>query len=295
MKNDGCGCCSGCLIVLAVFLPIAIIVGTIIALIKSIPSNKKEVEVEEIEEEERKKAKCCICNDPSDGDTICSSCYECSKVIKKELPFEKTKNYDAVNKYYEELMIDAIVSDTQKEREAACLKLLALEDILDEKYKKPAINKTIDFFYDLKYSEKDSLFKKYNLKKRGKSKEKEDKYDPNHKRYKSEDGHIVRSKGEREIDNFFYKNNIDHVYEKFYKHPKSGETFLPDFYLPEYNLYIEYFGKYGDENYDKDRDKKIPMYQSDYSINFEYLTYEDDYNVTEKLKSICKKYSIPFK
>ena len=300
MDNNGCGCAASCLpflLVLTISFPIIIVMLIINGVSKDMDEKaKREKEEQEraAEAERRSKTKCHICDQPSDGDIICDSCFNCSQVIKKELPFNKTKDYDKINEFYEEQMLKAIKAEKETERESAFLKLLALEDILDEKYEKSKWNKTISFFDEVKSTtNKEQLVKKYNLKEHCDSKENE--YDPNYKRYKCEDGDIVRSKGEREIDNFLYRNNIDHQYETFYKHPVRNKITRPDFYLPKYNLYIEYFGRYGDPSYDKNREEKIPMYQSDYSINFEYLTYEDDYNVTEKLESICRKYSIPYK
>ena len=43
------------------------------------------------------------------------------------------------------------------------------------------------------------------------------------------------------IDNELYRAKIFHEYEKKYK-GLDGKYYYPDFYIPEYNLYIEYFG-----------------------------------------------------
>ncbi len=109
-----------------------------------------------------------------------------------------------------------------------------------------------------------------------------------------QDGEYVRSKSERDIDDFFFQNKIWHIYEPTYIEPKTKKKHYPDFYLPDYNLYIEYFGMTTPEYLEK-RDRKITMYLSDKSINFEYLTQADDNNIYEKLKDICLKYSIPTK
>lgn len=61
----------------------------------------------------------------------------------------------------------------------------------------------------------------------------------------TEKGEMVRSGGERKIANYFIKNNIDYVYETtlykrnaFRRYPFA----LPDFYLPKYKVYVEYWG-----------------------------------------------------
>jgi hypothetical protein len=57
-----------------------------------------------------------------------------------------------------------------------------------------------------------------------------------------DDGRRVRSRAEALISNFFYNNKIRSVYEKTVYYEENGEskTLHPDFYLPDYDLYIEY-------------------------------------------------------
>lgn len=57
-----------------------------------------------------------------------------------------------------------------------------------------------------------------------------------------DDGRKVRSRAEALISNFFYNNKIRSVYEKtvYYEEDGKNKTLHPDFYLPDYNLYIEY-------------------------------------------------------
>ncbi len=55
----------------------------------------------------------------------------------------------------------------------------------------------------------------------------------------------VKSYGEMEIANFLYENSIEYVYEHPYEVDTRTEEYAhyyPDFYLPEYGIYIEYFG-----------------------------------------------------
>ena len=62
-------------------------------------------------------------------------------------------------------------------------------------------------------------------------------------------GEKLKSIEECEIANFLYLNGVDYVYEKKYEHDLSSEKkrqYKPDFYLPEYALYIEHFAL--DEN-----------------------------------------------
>ncbi len=62
---------------------------------------------------------------------------------------------------------------------------------------------------------------------------------------KTIDGISVKSYGEMDIANFLWQNQIAYEYEKPYKFSTATENYRqyqPDFYLPQYNIYIEYFG-----------------------------------------------------
>lgn len=58
-------------------------------------------------------------------------------------------------------------------------------------------------------------------------------------------GETVKSLEEYIIANFLYLNGINYIYEHPYKYDTSDEywrQYKPDFYLPEYDIYIEHFG-----------------------------------------------------
>ena len=55
----------------------------------------------------------------------------------------------------------------------------------------------------------------------------------------------VKSYGELDIANFLAQNGINYIYEHPYKidtRTKEFNQYYPDFYLPDYDIYIEYFG-----------------------------------------------------
>ena len=55
----------------------------------------------------------------------------------------------------------------------------------------------------------------------------------------------VKSYEECEVANFLYLNGINYIYEKPYEHVTKTEEkrqYLPDFYLPDYEIYIEHLG-----------------------------------------------------
>lgn len=58
-------------------------------------------------------------------------------------------------------------------------------------------------------------------------------------------GETVKSYGELQIANYLFSNGIKYEYEKEYKYSTLNDDYQqykPDFYLPEYDIYIEYFG-----------------------------------------------------
>lgn len=97
----------------------------------------------------------------------------------------------------------------------------------------------------------------------------------------TDDGHNVRSDGERAIDNFFYHRMIPHSYERpiYLNKDKYGvECITPDFYLPQTNTYVEFLG-YSGEQYVKENEFKRKIY-TDLGTTVIYL-YRDDKDVLD--------------
>jgi hypothetical protein len=62
-------------------------------------------------------------------------------------------------------------------------------------------------------------------------------------------GEVVRSNSERTIADYFSKNNIRYVYEQdAMSRRNSRRISRPDFYLPDYGIYVEYWGMLGAED-----------------------------------------------
>lgn len=87
-------------------------------------------------------------------------------------------------------------------------------------------------------------------------------------RFTCKDGHIVKSKSEREIDNYLFQNGIPHAYEKALPYGKTEKEVLhPDFFLPNYlgkgkDVWLEHWG-FDDKNrdYTKTKKFKFPIYE----------------------------------
>lgn len=87
-------------------------------------------------------------------------------------------------------------------------------------------------------------------------------------KYYCKDGHAVKSKSEREIDNYLFEHGISHAYEKELPYgTEDKEVLHPDFYLPNYlgigkHVFIEHWG-YNENNihYTKTKKFKMPIYK----------------------------------
>ncbi|MFD2915830.1 UvrD-helicase domain-containing protein [Psychroserpens luteus] len=118
-------------------------------------------------------------------------------------------------------------------------------------------------------------------------------------------GERVKSVEELIIANFLYLNGIEYEYEKPY--PFGEAMYRPDFYLTEYNIYIEHFGV--DEN---NRAKWLtPFYEEKYVEEMElkranhtthntklletYSYYNRDNILLEKLREMLEAENVVFK
>ena len=72
-----------------------------------------------------------------------------------------------------------------------------------------------------------------------------------------------KSEGERRIANFLEKNSIKYQYEPGVLVEPMGDKpriWYPDFYLPEFATYVEYFGLVGLQSYDRGIKRKESVY-----------------------------------
>lgn len=107
--------------------------------------------------------------------------------------------------------------------------------------------------------------------------------------YKCDDGRKVRSKSEKIISDFLFKYGIRTIYEKtVYFYPDEDETITlhPDFYLPDYDVYIEHNG-IDTKSYKSNKAKTEEMYRKlGYKV---VVTVEADLgDIEAKLKPILR-------
>jgi hypothetical protein len=107
-------------------------------------------------------------------------------------------------------------------------------------------------------------------------------------KFRTIDGHYVRSKAEMIIDNLLYQYKLVHAYER--KLP-IDEDVLSDFYLPAGQVYIEYWGIENDAKYAERKQKKKEIYAK-YEIPLIELSDEDIQNLDDHLPKKLLKFGI---
>ena len=83
----------------------------------------------------------------------------------------------------------------------------------------------------------------------------------------------MRSRAEALISNFFYNNKIRSVYERtiYYEEDGENKTLHPDFYLPDYELYIEY-NEIKKKSYLKSKEYTMSIYKK---LGFKVIIMDD--------------------
>jgi len=135
-------------------------------------------------------------------------------------------------------------------------------------------------------------------------------------KFKSYSGDKVKSQEERTIANFLFLNGIKFEYEKLYKNGKyympkdsykTARGYLPDFYLPEYDIYIEHFGVDKDmkahqytESENQKYEKAMRWKRETHKINGTdlietYSFYHQEGILSKKLEEELKKRGVKFK
>lgn len=177
---------------------------------------------------------CEICGDNSYGYPLCKTCYYKVKEYVEE-HYEDFIEYDEENYEYTTYTQGHCIS---------CNKIKENNDffLCTECYKK--------------YHNKELIISLINAKE---IKILDSRY---YNKYRCFDGHMVKSKSEREIDNYLFKKNIRHIYEKPIPiNANEDDDIHPDFFLYDLDVYIEHLGKEGDPEYDERTQYKVNIYK----------------------------------
>jgi hypothetical protein len=77
-------------------------------------------------------------------------------------------------------------------------------------------------------------------------------------------GELVRSRSERAIADWFCRNGVRYVYERPAFDRRGSVISRPDFYLPDYGVYVEYWGLAGTG---KEYDRTMRWKKAQYRVN----------------------------
>ncbi|MDR2090590.1 MAG: hypothetical protein LBP62_02935 [Clostridiales bacterium] len=109
--------------------------------------------------------------------------------------------------------------------------------------------------------------------------------------HQCDDGHYVRSYSEVIIDNWLYHNGYVHAYEKSVFLPKNpDENVLSDFYLPNNDIYIEFWGVKNNDYYANRKEYKISLYENN-GFNLINLEEDDIKRLNDKMPRLIFNYS----
>ena len=99
--------------------------------------------------------------------------------------------------------------------------------------------------------------------------------------YNAVDTHLLRSSDEVRIDDWFHHNGIQHEVER--RVPVSNRLMYCDWYLPQGNVYVEYWGLTNEEWYREARRVKERLYRQAH-LDLRSIEPEDMANLDEILR-----------
>lgn len=120
-------------------------------------------------------------------------------------------------------------------------------------------------------------------------------------------GETVKSLEELELANFLYANGVNYLYEKDYEHPVASikkRQYKPDFFLPDYGIYIEHFAIdsnghtppfINNKEYLESRDWKISTHKHYETTLVQTFSHEKrSGSLTSNLKQNLKQHNVRF-
>ena len=260
--------------------------------------------------------KCIVCGSDAKFD-LCIKCFKQKQRISSELE-GSTNSLDDTKDYYNNLKYNIFKLKNMDYARTACVKLLALGDCLAttyaiKDYSEKAKNDVIAL---LKKKEEYLSKNKKSIDEEATPEVKTDDGNIIHEEtsakdeildyrrvypmnFRCKDGHYVRSKSEKMIDDYLFERRYVHVYEKKVINEEKDEEYYPDFFIlvkngnSELEIYLEFFGLEDDEKYVATEKKKLDYYKSK---NYDVIEVREknignleDYLDSEILK-IKKKY-----
>ncbi|MDC8004088.1 hypothetical protein POV27_08485 [Aureisphaera galaxeae] len=108
-------------------------------------------------------------------------------------------------------------------------------------------------------------------------------------KYRTQDGHRVRSRAEAMIDDYLYSNGVAHAYER--RLPGIDEEVISDFYIPAGKVFIEFWGMEDNEKYKERKKRKLEIY-ADNNFNLIEMNDKDIEAIDDVLPRKLKKFGV---
>ncbi len=227
---------------------------------------------------------CYFCRKESYKHGMCENHYRTYLDEKEKMLEENKKEYD-FKPHYHNLKHSIYKIINYPRIVDLCIKLIVIADVFFERYERDELKKVVigdvaniirykvtkikenNKMMNLRYT---ALFNDIDFRKKWSAD------------IRTEDGHYVRSMAEKVIDDYLYHHSIVHSYEKRIIIPKDHESILLcDFYIPEIDTYIEYYGKY-DGEYLSRKHAKDAIYKEN-NLNYIALSKKDLDNLDDIL------------
>jgi hypothetical protein len=101
----------------------------------------------------------------------------------------------------------------------------------------------------------------------------------------------VRSRYEQRCADFLFAHKITFQYEPLML--VGGRKYRPDFFLPEYNLFLEICG-YGHQPYYRDRVRRKKLVYQKHKLKTVFIAYDGRGSLESFIKEALEPYGVPF-
>lgn len=207
--------------------------------------NRYSKEIQDIFDENE----CILCGEDANGYLFCKSCYRKYKNQSILVKIDNCEDFEVIEEDYEEDIPEWINEGVQR---SSCI--ICMDEANGH-----------HFCPDCYHEYKNKIIQ-IQIKNCNEYKVVNEEYSG--QRFITKDGHVVKSKAEREIDNYLFDNNIKHAYEKeILLQNQYGEKIPlhPDFciFIGDKKVYIEYWG-YDESNieYTRTKNSKLKIYKN---------------------------------
>lgn len=228
--------------------------------------------------------KCLLCDNKIEklNQYLCKDCYKKLKEEKAKIILLNLDNFSLKQEYYR-WKRNLILTKEKNYKDEYQLKIIAIAEIINEKYNdNKFINQIIDYSNNqVEPNNKIILINEQKLQDQLDEESRDNDIDTilYSKRIVCKDGHRAASVCEVEIDNLLTDLKICHYYDM---QITPNTNFRYDWYLPEYDLYIEYFGV-NTKKYLEEKPIKKDFYKQN-KLKLLSLEYEDLKNIQNTLK-----------